>query len=280
MLRRTLLLIPALLLVFRSFAQDTGYWPSPEIEQMYKQAKEYLSRGAVNQSIVLFQQAIQLAPEVLILHRDLAQALNLAKDYDEAYKTIEPIIKNNQADEISYQTAAVALAGKGEKKKGKNMLEKGLKAYPNSGLLFHELGKYHESNNDMEYALDAWLQGIQVEPSYHLNYYEAARTYLNTPKPVWTIIYGEIFTNLERQTTRSMEMRKLMLEAYQKVFSTVGTSSVPKYGNAVTEGEEPTFEAAVLQVLMQLAPVVSDGITADNLTMLRTRFAMDWINTF
>ena len=132
----------------------------------------------------------------------------------------------------------------------------------------------------MEYALDAWLQGIQVEPAYYLNYYEAGRTYLNTPKPIWTIVYGEIFTNLERQTSRSMEMRKLILQAYQKVFSTVGTSSVPKYGNAVTEGEEQTFEAALLQVLMQLAPVVSDGITADNLTMLRTRFAMDWTNTF
>ena len=216
----------------------------------------------------------------MILHRDLAQAYNLAQNYEAAYKTVEPIIKSNQADELSFQIAGSALFGQGEHKKARKTVEAGIKIFPNSGILYHELGRYYEGGDDLEYALDAWLQGIQVDPIYHLNYYDAARLYLNTGKPVWTIIYGEIFTNLERQTNRSLEMRKMMLQAYQKVFSTVGTSDVPKYGSTATEGEEPTFEEAVLQTFMQLAPVMSDGITAENLTMLRTRFIMDWNTGF
>src|SRR5690606_17141809 len=124
---------------------------------------------AVNQAVVLFQQAIQLAPEVMILHRDLGQALNLIRNYEQAYNTVEPIIRNDQADELTYQIAAAALTGQRENKKARNILNKGIKVYPNSGLLYHQLGKVHEANKDSEYALDAWLQGIQVDPFYHLN---------------------------------------------------------------------------------------------------------------
>jgi len=280
MWRRIIILIVTVLLSCRCDAQEAGYWPSPEVEQMYKQARDYLSKGAIKQSIILLQQAIQLAPDVVLLHRDLAQALNLAQNYDEAYATVAPLIRNGQADELTYQIAGAALFGKGETKKARKIIESGVKAYPASGILHHELSRYYEANNDMEFALDALLKGIQVDPFYHLNYYDAARLYLNTSKPVWTIIYGEIFANLERQTNRSLDTRKMMIQAYQKLFSTVGTSSVPKFGNAITEGEEPSFEAAVMQVFMQLAPVVSDGITTENLVMLRTRFAMDWSSTF
>lgn len=263
----------------KAFCQYTE-WPTPEVEQMYKQAKEYLSKGGIKQSIVLLQQAIQLAPDVMILHRDLAYSLNLAGEHDEAYKTIEPIIENGQADEQSYYIASTALTGAGEKKKVKKIIEKGIKKYPHSGLLYHELGKYYENDNDLEYALDAWLQGIEEDPSYHLNYYEAARMYANTDKMIWTILYGEVFVNMERQTNRSLEIRKMLLEAYRKTFNTIGTGDVPKYGNTTAAIEDENFEKAVRQIFLQLAPVVSDGITAENLTMLRTRFVMDWMENY
>jgi tetratricopeptide (TPR) repeat protein len=275
MLRRFFLLITTIFLFTGAYAQNNVQWPSPEVEQLYRQAKDHLSRGAIDQSVTLFRQAIQMAPQVTLLHRDLAQALNMGKRYEQAYKTVEPMIREGQADELTYQIAATALYGQDEKKKAKNLTEKGIKAFPNSGILYHELARYYELNNDAEYALDALLQGIERDPIYYLNYYEAARLYAATDKPIWAIIYGEIFVNLERHTQRSAEMRKQIIQSYQKIF-TVTTAEVPKYGTAITEGEQPTFEAAVMQVMMQLAPVVADGITTDNLIMLRTRFAMDW----
>lgn len=280
MRRRFFLLAVAIGLWTGVWAQNKVYWPSPEVEQLYKQAKEYMSRGALTQSVTLLKQAIQLAPDVSILHRDLGQALNLSKDYAGAYKTVEPLIKADQADELTYQIAASALLNQGEKKKARNVAEKGIKAYPNSGILYHELARYYELNNDPEYALDALLQGIERDPIYHLNYYDAARLYAGTDKCIWTIIYGEVFANIERHTPRSLETRKMMIQAYQKLFSSVTATKTPKYGAAVTEGEEPTFEAAVVQTMLPLAPVVADGFTTENLILLRTRFAMDWKNNF
>lgn len=278
MLRRIFLLIASVFVTAQSFGQYA--WPSPEVEQLYKQAKDYLSRGGINQAVVQLQQAIQLAPEVPVLYRDLAQALTLQQKYSEAYKTVEPLIKDEKADELTYQIASNALLAQSEKKKAKNVIEKGLKRYPQSGILYHELSRIYELNADPEYALDALLQGIQVDPAYHMNYFEAARIYNNTGRPVWTILYGEIFCNLERQTSRSQDMRKMVFDAYRRIFTEPQSVTTPSYGERLNRGEEPTFEAAVMQTFNTLSPVMSDGVTTDNLVMLRTRFAMEWNTSF
>lgn len=279
MLRQFSLLVSSLFLSASLYAQTNVAWPTPEVEQLYRQAKDYLSRGAVDQSVTLFRQAIQMAPQVKLLHRELAQALNSGRRYQQAYTVVEPIIKSGEADELTYHAGVTALYGLSEGKKAKNLAEKGIKAYPNSGLLHRELAKYYELNKDIEYALDALLLGIERDPAYYLNYYDAARLYANTDKPIWTIIYGEIFVNLERHTPRSSDMRKMILQSYQKIFTT-NQVPIPKFGTAITKGEQQTFEAAVMQVMMQLAPIVSDGVTTDNLIMLRTRFVMDWAAQF
>lgn len=249
----------------------TTYWESPETEQLYNTAKEALSRGAIKQAIVLFQQVADREPGAAIVKRDLAQALLLAGERADAAATIEPLIESGQADEQSYQIAGSAWLQSGERKKAKKALQAGIKRYPQSGIIYHELGKYYEEGADLEYALDAWLQGIQVDPDYYLNYYEAARIYAGTSKPVWTILYGEIFVNKERQTPRSYEMRKMMLEAYRQIFTT--KIEMP-------DTSDIKFDDAVTYTLLQLAPVVGDGITVENLTMLRTRFVMDWMGFY
>lgn len=270
----------SVLLLHTTAKGQVSDWPTPEVEQMYRQAKDYLSKGGIQQAISLFRQAIQLAPDVPLLHRDLGQALNITGAYSEAYDIVAPLINSRRADEQTYQIAGAALAGKGERKKARNLLERGIGIYPHSGMLYYELGKNHENSGDNEYALDAWLQGIENDPAYHLNYYEAARIYSLTDKPIWTILYGEIFVTLERHTPRSTEARRLMLNAYEAIFKNIGNLPVPKYGTFTPTMAGTDFETAVMQTMMQLAPVVSDGITTENLIMLRTRFTMDWLTNY
>jgi len=280
---KLLRLILAGLLYFstQAYSQDAD-WASPEVQQMYNQAKDFLSKGGVKQAIVLLQQAIQLSPETPVLYRDLAYSLNLNGEYAEAYRTVEPLINNKQTDEQTYSIAGIALSGMGEKKKAKKILEKGIKEYPHSGSLYHELGKYYDDNNDPEYALRSWLQGIEQDPAYHVNYYEAAKSYAATTKPMWAVFYAEIFINIEKETPRSMDARRIMLMAYTKIFNTIGTGYVPQYktGSTTVTPKSLDFEKAVMDLYLQLAPVMSDGITAENLTMMRTRFAMEWMTRY
>ncbi len=250
-------------------------WPSPETEQMYTKAREYLSRGNFKQAIITFQQLIPLAPEQMVSYRDLAQAYYFSGLYPDAYKTLSSIIDNSKADEQSYQLAGASLAAMGENKKARTVLNKGVASYPHSGLLYHELGKMYEDKDEHEAALKSWLDGIEADPAYHVNYYDAAKIYAMTGKYVWTILYGEMFVNIEQHTARANETRKMVMSAYSQFFSTALKAGAPLYGKK-SDNEIVGFEASVTHVLLSLAPVVADGITTENLVMLRTRFATVW----
>lgn len=272
MCTRSFIFCLAGILFFNVLRAQTPVFESPETALLYKSAREALSRGAVKQSIVMFQQAAQREPKQPILQRDLGQAYLLAGDKDAAIQTITPLIDQKVADELSFQIVVSAYQQSGERKKARKMIDQGLRRFSNSGMLYQELGKHYEAEGSLEYALDAWVQGINSDPAYFLNYYSAARIYGMTNKPVWAIIYGEVFVNLERETPRAYETRKLILDSYKKLFSTVRKVPIDTF--------EMPFERAVVYTLEQLAPVVSDGFTVDNLVMLRTRFVMDWMNGY
>lgn len=273
--RKFIGIIAVLFFAVAAKAQPKINWPSPEVEQMYQQARDYLSRGNLRQAIVTYQQAIPLAPAVMVLRRDLAQAYILSGNYEQADKLLEGVIKSGRADEQCYQLQASSYAAQGDKKKAASAVDKGLEKFPHSGLLYHEQGKIHDDVYEQEDALKSWLEGIAADPGYRVNYYEAARTYMLTDKIVWAIVYAEIFIDMEQQTPRANETRKLLLNAYRKFFYTPVTTDMPEFGKGVKTPVH-SFEEAVTATLRKLAPVVSDGITTENLIMLRTRFLMDW----
>lgn len=250
-------------------------WPTPEVESLYKEARAFHSKGNFREAIIRYQQAIRIAPDIVLLHRELAHTYYLVQGYEEAMTTLEPIIESNKADAETYSIMARCLIATGEDKKAKKLLKDAVDKLPNAGTLYHEMGQRYEAEGDIAGALQWWLQGIEKDPSYHLNYYEAARTYMSTKKTVWAILYAEMFINMEQQTPRSYDTRKMLLAAYAKLYNTLATGAIPKFGEK-TNSKPNNFESAVYDTYIQLAPVVSDGITTENLIMLRTRFIMDW----
>jgi tetratricopeptide (TPR) repeat protein len=252
-------------------------WPSPEVEALFRSAQASLASGNFGQAIASYQQAIALAPDKPVLYRDLANAFLLSGNYRRAENTITPLIESNRADAQAYAIAANVQTALHEDKKARKLLDKGLEKFPASGFLFHEKGKYYMQQRDMPEALKAWIAGIAADPGYHVNYYEAARAYMQTDEPVWAILYAEIFINLERYTPRSGETRKMLLAAYTRFYGTPDADAVPRFGRK-TGGQAPdNFEEAVSQTLLRLAPVLADGVSTENLTMLRTRFCMEWM---
>ncbi len=266
------------LVLYGNLCVAQSAWPSPEVEQMYDQARTYMTNGNVKQAIILYQQAIPLAPDNPLLFRDLGKAYYLNGNYAEAKKTLESVIKTPQADEQTFQVMAACQTADRDTKGTKNTLEKGISHFPNSGMLYHELGKYYDEEGEVPAALSKWLDGIQRDPAYHVNYYEAARIYATTSHPIWAILYGETFVNMESQTQRADETRKLIMDAYRKLYNTTATNA-PEF-KKVKETQATSFEEAVYTTYLHLSPVVLDGITTENLTMLRTRFQMEWFATY
>ncbi len=260
----------------KSYAQTI--WPSPEVEDLYKQAKEYHAQGNVRQAVILYQQAIQIAPNIPVLHRDLAHTYYLTGRYQDAIDVLEPLIKSDRADAQSYSIMAASMDATGETKKAKNLLKKAVEAHPNSGVLYNELGKIYNREGEQVYALESWLDGIEADPDYHINYYDATLSYMYTNKMIWAIIYGEMFLNMEQSTPRSHEVKKMVLAAYKRFFTDFNSGALPKYGTRRVKASD--FEQAMYDTYIKLSPVVADGITTENLIMLRSRFLMEWTTRY
>lgn len=276
-LRHIIIMSLCLVALYQPVVAQT-VWPTPEVEFLYKEGREYHSKGNLREAIIRYQQAIQIAPEVVLLYRELAHAYYLAQGYDEAIKTLQPIIDKKKADPETYKIMAQCLVAIDETKKARKLLREAIAVYPNSGALYYQMGLMYENEGEFVYAIESWLDGIEKDPTYHINYYEAARFYINTDKVVWAILYGEIFINIEQQTKRSYDARALVLNAYQKLFTSLSTGDIPKFGSGNNKGRV-SFEEAVYDTYIKLSPVMSDGFTTENLIMLRTRFIMDWTLT-
>jgi tetratricopeptide (TPR) repeat protein len=267
-------ILAMLLWVDHAIAQQ---WSSPEIEQMYTQGISTLSRGNANEAVAIFQKILPLEPNSFFVKKSLAQSYQLAGNHQNALHILEPLLASNTTDAECYRIAAQAYLGINDEKKAQKMLADGLTKNPKSGLLFYEQGLQFKKLKNYENALKSWLDGIAAEPNFHLNYLEAAIAYVQTEQVIWAIIYGEIFVNKEPNTQRGNDTRILLLDAYQKLFFTPSKNPT---GDLNLVQTPRNFEEAVKKTYLSLFFVVSDGITTENLIMLRSRFMVHWQDHF
>jgi hypothetical protein len=153
------------------------------------------------------------------------------------------------------------------------MYKKAFKKYPRSGPLYSEYGELLWSSKDYS-AIDLWEKGIETDPGYSGNYYNAALYYFFTKDKVWSFIYGEIFVNMESLDERGAAMKQLLLQGYkEKLFSQVD----------LLKGEEKNkseFAKTFLLSMGKQSTLANSGINTEILTMIRTRFILDWFENY
>ncbi len=265
--RKTLLSFILLLGSSTLYAQDK--WATPELSQMYAHAQEFVVLKNYKEAITILKQALLLDPGKLLLSRELGKTQYLSGDYDAAVNTLKPLTANTSADTLCYQLLAACYAAQQNTRDALSVLKKGLHHFPSSGLLYYETGKMYTAQGNPKAALNAWLDGIQNAPAYPQNYYEAARIYLASGEVIWGLLYGETFINITTDSTGRAEIKTMLVAASKTLFEKIATGRKEK-------GAPSSFSASIQQVFTSLTPVVSDGITTENLTMVRTRFLMDW----
>ncbi len=264
------------LVVFTARAQDN--WPSPEVQQMYLHAQEYVAMGNYKDAIVTYKQVILLAPEKFVLYKGLGKALYLAGSYSKATEALKPFMDKPEADEEFYDLLGASRAAQKDAKGAKVALKKGLGRYPSSGLLYHDLGHLYDLEKKSLDALGAWVMGISKDPAYPQSYRDAAIKYLNGGDVMQGLLYGEVYLNITSDTSGADAMRKMIFAGYKTMFDDIATNSTTRLGEMGQPAE--SFRDAVEKTYLPLTPVVSDGITTENLTMVRTRFLMDWVDKY
>jgi Tetratricopeptide repeat len=236
-------------------------------QQLQETARSFMRQQDYTNAILILNKALQQAPNDLELNKDLFIAYYQKNDLPKAQNVLKPLVERNDADAAVYQMAGMFYKATNDLKEGERIYKKGIKSFPKSGALYNDYGELLWARQDFN-AIKQWEKGIETDPGFSSNYYNAAKYYYYTTDKVWSLIYGEVFVNMESFTRRTTEMKGLLLESYKKLF----TDADMLKGQDVKNG----FVNSYLSVMNKQTAVAGNGITPESLTMIRTRFVLDW----
>ena len=230
-------------------------------------ANTFLRQGDYANAVLVLTRALDMEPNNMSVTKDLALVYNLQKQNDKALPLIKKVIDSDQADDQSFQIAGSIYIANNDVKEAEKLYKRALKKFPQSGPLYCEYGEVLMGKKD-ESAIDQWEKGIQVDPNYSKNYFNASKFYFIKADPTWTILYGEIFVNMEPFGQRTAEIKNIILDGYKKLFTSSNFDQKSQNKNE--------FEKAFLSTMDKQKAVVNFGISTEILTMVRTRFILDW----
>ena len=242
-----------------SLAQDAA--------QLHETARTFMRQGDYTNAITVLNRAILLQPNNIEIAKDLGLNYYFAKYYDKALEITKPLLERDEADDQCFQIAGDIYMALEQFKEVEKVYKKGIKKFPNSGSLYNESGKFLWIQKDFS-AIKQWEKGIEMDPGFSKNYYNACTFYYFSTDKVWSIIYGEIFLNIEPLSAYSQEIKNVLLEGYKKLFADVDLEK----GNT----EKNNFTTAFLKTMNKQSAAAAGGINAESLTMIRTRFILDW----
>ncbi|HQV55179.1 MAG: hypothetical protein IPH34_07025 [Chitinophagaceae bacterium] len=239
---------------------------------LHETAKTFMRTGDFDNAIIVLTRALQQDKNNLEMQKDLVMTFFLKRDYQKAKEGAEELMSREDADVVTFQIAGNIYKALEEVKECEKMYKKALKKFPKSGSLHSEYGELLFAIKDFS-AIQLWEKGIEVDPGFGGNYYNAALYYFYAKDKVWSLIYGEIFVNMESLSERGAAMKQQLLQAYkEKLFADA---------NLMT-GEEKNkseFAKAFLTSMEKQSSLANKGITVETLSMIRTRFILDWYAT-
>lgn len=259
-------IILSFFLAFLSFA---ALAQPEDAKKMHETAKAFMRTGDFDNAILVLTRALEQDKNNLEMQKDLVMSFYLKRDYAKALEGVKVLTDREDADVVIYQIAGNVYKALEDPKECEKVYKKGLKKFPKSGALLSEYGELLWSLKDYA-AINYWEEGIKSDPSYSGNYYNAANFYFYTKDKVWSLIYGEIFINMESLGERGAAMKEQLLQGYkEKLFADAD----------LLKGEEKNkseFAKKFLEGISKQSSLVNSGINTDVLTMIRTRFILDW----
>jgi hypothetical protein len=121
-------------------------------------------------------------------------------------------------------------------------------------------------------AIKQWEKGIEMDPGFSGNYFNASKFYSFSADKVWSLVYGEIFLNIDPLSSNTPEMKNLLLEGYKKLFADADLEK--------NNTDKNKFALAFLKTMNKQSSLAASGINAESLTMIRTRFILDWFANY
>lgn len=244
-----------------------------ETKTLQQTARTFMMQGDWDNAVLVLNRALQQDKNNLDFQKDLIQCYYYKRDFDKAVEGIKALLNRDDADVITFQLAGNVYKALEDPKECEKIYKQGLKKFPSSGPLYSEYGELLWSRKDYN-AINLWEKGIELDPGYSGNYYNAALFYFYTKDKVWSLIYGEIFVNMESMSQRGAAMKELLFKGYKEKLFAEADLLKSETNN------KNLFAKAFLETMNKQSSLVSRGVTTASLTMVRTRFILDWFETY
>ena len=242
-------------------AQDATYF--------HNLGKNYLIDGDYASAESMLYNAYQLDTANITYIKDLSLCYYFEKEFTKALHIIKPITDSGKADDQCFQIAGNIYKGLRQYTACEELYKKGLLQYPNNGAINNEMGELLSLQNRND-CIDYGEKGIEKDPAYSRNYYNASKYYSLQQNYLWSLIYGEIYINIDPYGNKTAEVKDIVLNGYKKLYMSLLTDGDVKDKNK--------FVQKVLSNLSKQNATASQGISVNKLIMIRTGFILDWYN--
>jgi tetratricopeptide (TPR) repeat protein len=232
------------------------------ISDLHKTAKSLMGEGDYENATLVFNKLLNNEPNNILAKQDFAYLCFLKRDFSKSIELAKKLIQDSTATEQDYQLLGMNYKSIALYNECGKLYKEALLKFPSSGVIYGELAELNSLEKKSSETISNLEKGIEVDPNYPNNYYNAAIYYNKNNQLFWVIIYGEIFVNLESYTTKTAEVKNLMVGAYKKIL----------YLGDGGKNAKNEFEKTVLQTLGNS----SEGLTAAYLTAIRTKFILTW----
>jgi tetratricopeptide (TPR) repeat protein len=230
-------------------------------------AKTFMRQGDYANAVLILNRCLEKEPTNTSIGKDLALSYFYVQNNEKALEIIKPVLESKDADDQCFLIAGNIYKQLNKPKESEKIFKKGIKMFPESGPLYNELGEVQMVTKGKD-AIKNWEKGIQQDPSYSKNYYNAARFYNFNKENVWSILYGEIFANMEPNSNYTVQIKQVLLDSYKRLFTETNLEKNNKLKNA--------FAKQYLETMNKQSVQVDEGINAESLSMIRSRFIIDW----
>lgn len=180
----------------------------------------------------------------------------------------DKLIKDGKADESEFLMTGLAYKNQGNPNEATLVYKTGLEKFPSSGLLLNDYGEGLYAQGKSNDALEIFEKGVASDPNVSGNYYYLSKIYSQKNNPLWAALYGEIFVNLESLTSRTNDIKDIVLQNTRKLFAKKGAK---QYINSANP-----FEASVATTIDALNNNVAPDASAEALTAARAQFIVTW----
>jgi tetratricopeptide (TPR) repeat protein len=210
----------------------------------------------------------------------LAYAYHLDGEYEESNVVLNQIVDKGEDNEMVYELLGENYIKLDNVDKAFSAYVKGIKKFPNEGVLYEELGQLEMSKESYFSALEHFENGIMMAPNYPGNYYWASKIYCSSTEEVWGLIYGEIFINLERNTKRTEEISSLLYNTLKREVkinkdSTISISICQDQNRVIDENDtiiKPSFGKDIVELNLIKSLVDLDEISLRSIDKMRENF--------